>query len=51
MIQRVCDMLDKGMLTEPLNIKIPTGFASFTEVQINAIGEAVGLHVQAVFNC
>lgn len=49
MLQRVSYMLDKGMLSAPLDIKTPEGFVSMTEAHVNAIGTAVGLHVQAAF--
>lgn len=50
MLQRASYMLDKGMLTAPIKVKIPAGFALLSEVEINAIGTAVGLHVQACFD-
>lgn len=50
MISRVVQLLDRGMLTPPLNIKTPAGHLSLTAEQIGAIGDAVALHVQAAFD-
>lgn len=50
MLSRVVQLLDRGTLTPPLNIKTPAGQLSLTAEQIGAIGDAVALHVQAAFD-
>lgn len=49
-LARAVQLLDKGMLSEPLNVKVPGGFISLSRLQVEAIGEAVALHVQACFD-
>lgn len=50
MLQRASYMLGNGMLSEPIKVKTPGGFVLLSEAQINAIGTAVGLHVQTCFD-
>lgn len=50
MLSRVAQLLDRGTLTPPLNIKTPAGHLVLTGEQIGAIGDAVALHVQAAFD-
>lgn len=50
MLGRVVQLLDKGMLEAPLNIKTPGGFIALTKEQIETIGAAVAQHVQDSFD-
>jgi hypothetical protein len=50
MLSRVVQLLDRGTLTPPLNIKTPAGHLALSAEQIGAIGDAVALHVQAAFD-
>lgn len=50
MLARTVQLLDKGMLTEPVKVKIPGGFTNLTRMQVEAISAAVAIHVQACFN-
>lgn len=50
MLSRVVQLLDRGTLTAPINIKTPAGAFAMSQEQIDAIGEMVALHVQACFD-
>lgn len=50
MLARTVQLLDKGMLSEPVKVKVHGGFVSLTRAQVEAIGGAVAQHVQACFD-
>ena len=50
MLSRTVQLLDKGMLTAPINVKTPGGFLPLSQQDIEGIGAAVAQHVQAAFD-
>ena len=50
MLDRMSRCLERGDAVEPVKVKVPGGFVSLSEAQVNAIGAMVAVHVQACFS-